>query len=354
LASRAQNTAQFGWFLVAFLASRSAASQTSEATPPSGLSVVTAALELVAPEGCGSEAALGASITRRSDRIRIDPTSDRRLRIAIRADGALTRVELSLTQPTGRHSTRKLKASSCDEALEAAALVAAVSLDPAASTALEPVEEEKPPPSPAPPAVTNPPAAPPPPAPIPLPPPPRTERRARWSLGAVAVGEAHWAPAPEAMLGPGLVVHAGYELVSVLAPTLRVKGSLGFWQREVVNGGPGLIRFALKALTAEVCPVRLAVAVAGVLPCGFWMEGRLWTAGRKFPVTHDYDRPWRAYGGSLVAWYRPLSPVEVQATVQVGAAGFQYDSYLSEPFQYIHRVGNVYRSLSLGAGVTFP
>ena len=157
MAGCAQSSKRLGCFLVALLAAGSAAGQTAEEPAAPSLPLVTAALELAAPEGCGSEAELSTSITRRSDRIRIDPTSDRRLRIEIRTDGALTRVTLSLTQPTGRRSTRTLKASSCDEALEAAALVAAVSLDPAASMALEPVEEEKPHPPPAPPPVVTPP-----------------------------------------------------------------------------------------------------------------------------------------------------------------------------------------------------
>lgn len=352
MAGCAQSSRRLGCFLAVLLAAGSAAGQTTEQPAVSRLPTVTAALELVAPEGCGSEAELSASITRRSDRIRIDPTSDRRLRIAIRTEGARTRVELQLTQPTGRRSTRKLRASSCDEALEAAALVAAVSLDPTASMALEPAEEDKPPP--APPPVAKPPPDVKPPAPPPPPPPPPPPRAPRWSAGGVVVGEAHWAPAPEALLGPGLVVYGSYEVVSLLAPTLRVKGSVGYWSRRVAIDNPGLVRFTLRSLTTELCPVRLGVAVAGVLPCGFWMEGRLWAAGRRFPVTHEYDRPWSAYGGSLVGWYRPVSPLEIQASFLVGATRFRDSSFLSEPFQYIHEVGKVYRSLSVGVGVTFP
>jgi hypothetical protein len=350
LAGRAQSSRRLGCFLGALLAAGSAAGQTAEEPVAPGLPTVTAALELVAPEGCGSEAELSRSITRRSDRIRIDATSDRRLRIAIRTEGTLTRVELSLTQATGRRSTRTLKASSCDEALEAAALVAAVSLDPAASTALEPVEEDGPPSEPPPPPVLKPP-------PVPKPPPsatPPRKRAPRWSLGAAVVGEAHWAPAPHAMLGPGLVVHGSYELLSVLAPTLRVKGSLGLWARRVAADNPGIVRFTLRSFTGELCPVRLGVPMLGILPCGFWMEGRVWAAGRKFPVTHEHDRPFRAYGGSLVAWYRPVPPFELQAGVEVGATRYRDSAYLSEPFQYIHRVGSVYRAVSAGAGVTFP
>jgi hypothetical protein len=351
LAACAETSRRLGCFLVVLFAAGSAAGQPAEelaATP--GLPAVTAALSLVAPEGCGSEADLATSITRRSDRIRIDPASDRRLHITIRTDGALTRVELSLTQPTGRRSTRALKASSCDEALEAAALVAAVSLDPAASTALEPLDEDEPPSAPTPPPVVQPPPA----AKAPVVTAPPVERARRWSFGAVAVGEAHWAPAPEAVLGAGIVLHGSYEIISVLAPTLRAKGSLGFWSRRVAAGDPGIVRFALRSFTGEVCPIRLGIPMLGVLPCGFWMEGRLWTAGRKFPVTHESDRPWRAYGGSVVAWYRPAPPIEIQAGLTVGATRYRDSSYLSEPFQYIHRVGRVYRALSLGAGVTFP
>jgi hypothetical protein len=350
LAACAQTSGRLGCFLVALLAAGSAKGQSAEEPAATPLSIVTAALELAAPEGCGSEAELSTSITRRSDRIRIDPTSDRRLRIEIRTDGALTRVTLSLTQPTGRRSTRSLKASSCDEALEAAALVAAVSLDPAASTALEPPPEEKPreEPKPEPAPITKPP---------PIVEPPRSApppRSARWTFGVVALGEAHWAPAPEAMLGPGLVLHGSFEILSVLAPTVRVGGSLALWARRVSSDDPGLVRFRLQAFTGELCPVRLGLPTLGVLPCGFWMEGRIWAAGRRFPVTHEHDRPFRAYGGSLVAWYRPVFPFEIQATVRLGATHWRDGSYLSEPFQYIHRVGPIFRAFALGAGVTFP
>lgn len=348
MAGSAQNSTRLGCFLVALLAAGSAAGQSAEEAAPPGLPTVTAALELVAPEGCGSEAELGTSITRRSDRIRIDPASDRRLRITIRTDGALTRVDLSLTQPTGRRSSRTLKASSCDEALEAAALVAAVSLDPAASTALEPLEEDKPPPP------EPKPAAPPPPVTKPPLPPPPVERAPRFWLGALVLGEAHWSPAPEAMLGPALVVHGGYEIVSVLAPALRVKASLGYWARRVAADDPGVVRFTLKTVTGELCPVRLGVPKVGVQPCGFLMGGSIWSAGRKFPVAHEYDRPWLSGGGSLVAWVRPVVPLELQVGVEVGANRYRHRAFLTEPFQYIHRVGRVYRSVSVGAGVTFP
>jgi hypothetical protein len=349
LAGCAQSSWRLGCSLVALLAAGSAAGQAPEeqAAPP-GLPTVTAALELVAPEGCGSEADLSRSITRRSDRIRIDPTSDRRLRIAIRTDGALTRVDLSLTQPTGRRSTRTLKASSCDEALEAAALVAAVSLDPAASAALEPPEEEKPPEPKSPPPVAKPP-----PVKKPRPPPPEP-RGPRYSLGAAALGEAHWSPAPEAMLGPALVAYGGYEIISVLAPALRVKGSVAFWARQVSSDDPGIVRFRLSTITGELCPVRLGVPRAALQPCGFLMGGRIWAAGRRFPIGHELDRPWVSGGASLVGSFRPVSPIETQASVQVGGNHHRYWSVLTGPSQYIHRVGKVYRSLSVGVGATFP
>jgi hypothetical protein len=310
---------------------------------------VDAALELVAPEGCGSEAELGASITRRSDRIRLDPTSARRLRIQIRADGKLTRVDLELIQPSGRPSKRTLRATSCDEALEAAALVAAVSLDPTASAALDPPPApETPPPKPPPPK-----PQPPKPPPSPSPPPPAHHEGLVASFAVV--GEVVWRPAPEPMLGAGVVVALMWERNSVLSPSIRLRGG-GAWARKDFpdREAPGFVRFRLFSGTLELCPIRLGVPTLAIVPCVFGTGGQLWAAGRQFPRIADKTNPWWVAGGSAVALIQLVGLPEVQLGGRIGWNQRQDSFTLSGPSERIHRVRPVSGAFGLGLGFVFP
>ncbi len=328
---------------------RVAAAQ-AEAPPgdsaPSSLPTVDAALELDAPEGCGTEAALSFSITRRSDRIRIDPTSPRRLHIEIRAEAQLTRVVLTLSQPSGRHSTRTLRASSCDEALEAAALVAAVSLDPAASAALEPAPEP-PPEKPKPTKL----AAPPPPPPAPPP--------ARLSVGAALYGEALWGPAPSALPGAGIMASIGWDRRAVLSPVVRLR--VGLASRGGFEPGPGTsgtVTFRVIDATLELCPLRFGVSMVAVLACAMGSGGQLWAAGRQTTGTQDHGEPWAAVGGSAVLAFRPVPSIELQAFSTVGGVlnrpGYEFSRPEENIHIYIHRVGTVARAVGGAVGIAFP
>jgi len=313
---------------------------------PPALPTVDAALELSAPEGCGSEAELATSITRRSDRIRIDPTSTRRLRIQIRAEGQLTRVDLELSQPSGRKASRTLRASSCSEALEAAALVAAVSLDPTASALLEPPPPEPPPPEP---VKVKPP--PPPKKPPPPPPPPEPSERLAVSIGVL--GEAVFGPAPRAMFGVAGLAMLGWERDSILSPAIRLRGGADWASEQVSPDTPGIVKFRLTYGAAELCPIRIGIPVIAFLPCAYGAAGRLWAAGRQFPRDNFTSKPWYSVGGSLIALLRPQGPLELQASMSVAYSPRQDSFFLSGPYQEIHTVSPVVWSPGLSIGVVF-
>ena len=94
------------WLAALVVAGRAFAQTSGDAEP----NVVSASLELVAPAGCGSDQELARAIRARSERIRIDATSARRLRIELRDGGSIVTTVLSLTEPNGRRSTRTLRA----------------------------------------------------------------------------------------------------------------------------------------------------------------------------------------------------------------------------------------------------
>jgi len=305
--------------------------------------IVTASLELVAPAGCGSAAELARAISARSERIRIDdaPTASRRLRIEIReAAGGVTTL-LSLTQPNGRRSSRSLRASTCAEALDGAALVAAVSLDPMASMSALP-----PAPAPAAPPTTC--AACPPCAPAPATP-PADAPHAEWSasLGFDTIT----GPAPAIMLGFGLTAMVAYERASVFSPALRL--SLSHFARGDFAVAGGTAEFSLDVASVELCPLRAEAGPLRIYPCLLRVSGGLLRASGSSTVEPAArDRPWLELGASVLASLKPSRSLLLAVSASAGRPMIR-DSFQFEPLEF-HHVSALSLGLGLSAGVTFP
>ena len=124
-----------------------------------------------APAGCPDEAAFTGQITARTQRARLAAAGEvaRTFSVTISpARGARARGKLVIDDPRGPSASRAVSGT-CEEVVSALGLVAALAIDPRASTAPKPLSAQ-PPPAP-------PPSPPPPPRPRePLPPPPRYER----------------------------------------------------------------------------------------------------------------------------------------------------------------------------------
>jgi hypothetical protein len=331
-------TAASGAWLFGLSVAGHASAQT-EAQPE----VVTASLELLTTPGCGTEAELARAIRARSERIRIESetTASRRLRIEVHESvGGVTTV-LSLTQPNGRRSTRTLRASNCAEALDGAALVAAVSLDPAASTATV-VEAPAPPP----------PAPPPPPAcPVcapPAPPPPAETPHLAWT--ALVAFDAISGPAPAIMPGFGLTAMLAHERKGVLSPAVRL--SFSHFARGDFAAEGGRADFALDTGSLELCPLRAAAGPLRLYPCVLRVTaGALQASGSSTIEPASRRRPWWELGSSLVALLRPSRSLELTLSC---AAGWPLvrDHFQFEPLEF-HRVSGLALTLGAGAGVTF-
>jgi hypothetical protein len=315
--------------------------------------VVRASAEFTAPEGCGSRADLIARITRRSERIQFEaePDPPRKLAVVIAAEGDALVATLELEQPSGRRSSRILRASTCDEALEAAALVAAVSLDPTASTA---PERELPPP----PAVLEPPLA-----PVTKAPPSRAggapaERAETLNVGiaAMVVGQASWGPAPSLLPGIGFALAVELDTGTLFSPLARasyVHSGGGGFNPET---GTGQAAFELNQGALELCPVRFGSRKAALFPCPFFTGGRLLAQGSETLEAETHSRPWWVAGGALLALLRPIGPLELQLSGSVGIPlirdTFQFAP--GEPGHVVHEVPGAVFVLGLGAGAVFP
>jgi hypothetical protein len=314
------------------------------AEPSADASTVSASLELVSPPGCGTEGELAQAIRARSDRIRIEPhpPEARALRVEIRESGAVLTTVLSLTQPNGRRSTRTLRASSCAEALDAAALVAAVSLDPSASTAavVETPPSAKPPPA----APVCPPcerAKPPPPA-VPE---PHVEVSAAVTFDAIS------GPAPEVMPGFGAAVLVAYERASVFSPALRLSYSHFARGNFRVTGGSA--DFALDTGTLELCPFRAEAGPVRVYPCLLRVTGgELRASGSDTLGPVARGRPWWELGASLATFVYPSRSLELGLTLAFGWPLVR-DTFQFEPVEF-HHVSALALTGGLGAGARFP
>jgi hypothetical protein len=332
-----------GALLAAALAGVPAHAQPSTAAPDE----VTASLELVSTPGCGSEPELAAAIASRSERIRIVPreTATRALRIELRESGSALVATLTLTQPSGRRSQRTLKAATCAEALDAAALVAAVSLDPTASSAPVEAPSAAPPPSPpAPAAPTCPPCA------------DEAARRHEAEAQGLAVSVGLWfealsGPAPAVMPGVAAGVMLAYERASVLSPALRL--SVAHFARGDFQAAAGTADFTLDAATVELCPLRAKAGPLLLYPCLLRVTGGVLGAeGSNTEAPRSRGRPWWVVGSSLVALLRPSSSLELSLTLGAGRPLVR-DRFQFEPLEF-HRVSGVAFSAGAGAGVTFP
>jgi hypothetical protein len=289
---------------------------------------VVARLELDLPAGCGTQAWFVERVRVRSDKIRFRPEASSLVvdaRIAHLPNGQL-RATMSLRRRNGTVLTRTIKAGSCEQAIEALALVTAVTLDPSAVIHEEPerktsggeledrqldskastpatradgetksvetwsnarADKTKVLPSPDPDDV-----------------PKRPESHAtrdastttggpEWALDLSVLG--HRGAAPGWLLGAELGLGLAFRRDSVVAPSLRL--GLGQVQRSDVRAEGGLADFSLLLLTIEGCPLSARVAPFELRACAVIETGRMAASGHQTVQPEQHRRLWLAPGG---------------------------------------------------------
>jgi hypothetical protein len=282
---------------------------------------ITVSLALQGPPGCGSETDLSSRIAWRTSRVRIVPigSSERHLDVKLETTERSATATMSLTLPNGRRATRVLKAATCDEAIDAAALVAAVTLDPTASTN----------PTPPPDAgasgaggaatggttATGGTAARPPEATGGTT--PSGDSRSELSGSLFVPLELVGGPAPSLLYGVGFGAMGVWERGSVLSPAARLSGAHFFGQEYQVAGGTAY--FNLNVANLDLCPVRIGNEFVGLFPCGTVAYGILRAEGRQTNDGKVENLPWWVLGGTLLAVLRPVQPLEVQLFGTLGS-----------------------------------
>lgn len=344
----------------------------------------TARLALEASPGCASFQELVAGVARRSSRIRLvtDSTLNPSLLASLKrgADGAIA-AELVVTHSSGKRSVRRLTAPSCSEAVDALALVIAITLDPASVTqgaggsadsgsasgegpegspgsdgspgsagetgsrATEPKTKTS---EPAKPASSTPAEEQPPDAGAAQSREPGGETVFHWRAGAAL--RALLGPAPELMPGLALAIGASWDRAGLWSPALRLAAA-HYWVHGVAETD-GDADFEIDSGILDACPVRVGSDSLALRPCANLELGRLFAAGKHTFAPQSHSRPFAVLGGSL--WFETLLLTRLEASLALSAGKtLVMDDFAFSPTTF-HRVSPFTFGVTLGVALRFP
>jgi hypothetical protein len=324
---------------------------------------------------CSDDESFASRVLKRTKAVRFVNSGARfAVRLSIEARGAGLEARVRIEGPGGPDTVRQIASPNCDDALDAVALVVAISLEARATDlkkatpATRPPRPRSPPPDrlpkelprqpvpaekPVEPAVSSPPepqspasaaplpaaAAPPdpapnapqpPPTPTPLPDTPSaplerapndvpvarvpTEGGDRWAFGTGISGLFSLGVAPRVLIGAELWLRSSWERESAWAPTATL--GVAHQRLDAFRQPGGEADFALTFANLVLCPVRIDAGPLRVRPCATGSAGQLSTAGHQTFAAAKRKRPWLALGASLQS-SAPLGPLELGATLGV-------------------------------------
>jgi hypothetical protein len=286
------------------------------------------------------------------------------LRLVLQKNGEEFSGRLQHARPDGVSTERVLTGQNCADVVSGLALVAALALDPNASTApaaelpstAPAAEEPAPPPQVAKPvAVTAPvPIV----APSPPPAPPREDAASELALpfalgvlGTIGVDEG---PAPTTLIAIGGRVDLELYAPENLRPALGVGAR--YARSGFLGGESPVADFEWVVVRATLCPFAPEVFPrARLRVCALADLGSMTAQGRNPPVEvpERTNQFWFASGPALVLAVRPASPLFVEA----GAGGLlaitRPDYVFETPREVVHEVPLFAFSAHLGIGVSF-
>jgi hypothetical protein len=340
-----------------------------------------------APAGCPGEAAFLDQVRARTARARVAAAGEKARTFAVRLtqEGRSIHGRLAIEESSAQTELREITAERCAEVVSALALVAALAVDPHASTA-PPARLPTPPlptstgalpggSDPSAPASTGVLAAPPPRAQLPPNHPAPYYHPSGWAdLDVTPLPAIPWIP-PE--IPPEWRLSAGVEIAAVggFAPTLA-PGSALFLEAALtdrrafafaptlrlaaIRADSGLLgispivtRFQLQLARAEVCPVRLVlVDSVTVAPCASFDVGALLAEAWASAESGTSQRLWAAPGfGGRFRW-----AIGGEVELQVEASGsfpLVRDTFFVAPSTIIHAIPGAAGWLAAGASVHF-
>lgn len=368
--------------------------------PPS--SEVVIRLEVVADPSCATREALIRKIASRSTQVRFVESGPVELvRAEFRWSNGRVLGLLNVEQPTGERGFRSIRATSCEEAIDALALVAAVMLDAALllksrqpldsvspsrnaevqesidasaesgsnrATAAEharPVAPDRPAfrrTQPAPrrarPSARNEPIRPelePESMPGRSKDDPRDAGLAMASKGSLSASFgvaplAYWGPAPKFLAGGAVYLGLKWQWSSLWAPSGRA--SLLHARRSILEPEHGSADFSVTGGMLELCPLAVGTTHLELRPCAMALGGVLVAKRSDTEGSQAQLRPWMTLGGSVLLLAFASELVEIFGNAGIGGALVQ-DRFLFGPYAF-YRVPSMAFSTSIGIGLRFP
>ena len=322
---------------------------------PAGAQTVDAAgpalarLEVVAEPGCATGEDLVARVGARSARIRLSEAAvaGPRLRAEIspRRSGGVSAI---LTVGGEGGTSRRLNAATCDEAVDALAVMIVVLLDPAAVLAA---------PAAAPaPAIAAPSAAKIA-APAPRPDTPRSAAppAARWRFGVGAAAHGTSGPAPRWMGGIALDLRLGRTRDvgrSTWSWTPMVRIALMHDRLDDSAAAGGHASFVLDGVELDLCPLAFSAGRLSGAGCGMALASHLAARGFDTFAPEAHAPFLGALGAAVLLGFRLVRHVELQATLAAGPP-LERDAFAFRPAVFF-RVAPVILTGGAGLGLTFP
>jgi len=331
------------------------------------LAIASTNLEVEADPTCTTRAALIERVRARLPRVRlVDDGSGLSIRAKIStAPSGVVTGDVTLVSPGTKPSVRHVPARSCAEAVDAVALIIAVTLDPSSATkSLNASTDEAGTPAAAGGSAIDStagdgtstskstPSAPTAEAPratdIPVPASPGAAERTRVTFGVQIATEALVGVAPGVMPGVSLFTIAGLDRPSAWAPALAF-GLHHDWRTAVVEEG-GTASFALDLLGLDVCPLRFRVSVIEARPCGSLLVGRFTARGTDtLNAADESARPFWAVGGAALLTADLVWRLQAFSRFTI-AANLVRDSFEFNPATF-HTVPPLSASASVGVGL---
>ena len=299
---------------------------------------VTVRLEIEGPPGCLTREDLEREILARDAKIRFTGgEAPRSFHFRTSEEGSSRALEVISRGPRGASPGRRLVGGSCDELLQAAALIVVLALEegksPEARVAIPPARVE----APAPPALRSPPAPPAPPAPAPAPAGPSFVPTIGVGIFGSSLGEGT----------PGASLTAGLERRAMWLPQLDLSASAGL--PRAVAGGGGEANLVWIHGRASACAIRVELARGlDAHPCAFVDIGVLHARGVGVDQAESRSRPWLASGAlARLRWTPAPSAPGFFADLDVGGAA----TLLRDEFVFLNG-GSVYRAPPFSGFVT--
>ena len=275
--------------------------------------------------------------------------------------------------PGATPTTRRVVARSCAEAVDAVALIIAVTLGQAspegdsgeqpigtpetgasgttATAATDPKSKTGTADAPKPPPPAGTPDASDPGQPDDTEPPSEPGSAYRLNVEAHLGAEAVVGPAPEAMPGALLYALVALDGDRVFSPGAALGITRALRTGMVTPGGTA--DFTLDAVTIDLCPLRFGPSFIDVRPCAAALLGRLTVEGRDtLNAPGEIQRPFYVLGGSVLVAGRFGWILEPSLRAALGANLWR-DSFAFTP-NVFHEVPPLTLSVSLGFGVRVP